>query len=385
VLVTTALTLATCGSSSTTGESTGDTSEPGSDAGGETDATGKTDAGIDQISPDLAASACAARAAKLQAALDKARKSPLAAIGVATADCPTVTIASGSGAKTDALYRIGSITKTFVAATIVSLEREGKLSLVDTLDAWSLPVPNASGISVRTLLNHTSGLFDYTQDPGFGPGLASGKEATPEQLVALATQHTPLFLPGTGWAYSNTNYILLGMIIQKLTGATASAAIRARTIAPAHLEHVFFAGEETIVGSLAPGYSAQGLDVTQDAKPSWTWTAGAIVASASDLADWVVALHGGSLLDAAGTAELTAQPVPTGEAGMSYGLGAQIYAAFMTGGAGEAVGHDGDTAGYHSVAFYFPARKTGVAVIVDQDGVDPYALYFAVSSALLSP
>src|SRR5262249_52370998 len=146
----------------------------------------------------------------LQAAVDSTRRSPAAAVAIATPQC-MVTVVSGQAVAADSLFRIGSETKMYIAATILSLAHDGKISLGDTLDRWTLPVPNGSGITVRQLLNHTSGIYNYTEDPGFQDPATRQTEQRPEALVALATQHPPYFAPGTGWRYSNTNYILLGM------------------------------------------------------------------------------------------------------------------------------------------------------------------------------
>jgi CubicO group peptidase (beta-lactamase class C family) len=118
-------------------------------------------------------------------------------------------------------FRIGSVTKTFVAALDLRLADQGRLSLDDSVERW-VPglVPNGNAITLRHLLRHTSGLFDYAADPATFAPFASdpGHAWQPCDLVALATRHAPNFSPGEGWGYSNTNYVLLGLIVEAATG-----------------------------------------------------------------------------------------------------------------------------------------------------------------------
>src|SRR6266550_7078399 len=114
-------------------------------------------------------------------------------------------------------YRIASVSKAFVSVVILQLEAEGKLDIDDAV-AKSLPalVPNGGGITLRELLNHTSGLFDYNADVDFGNAIFAnpGRTWTPRELLAYAFAHGPLFPPGTDNSYSNTNYILLGLVTE---------------------------------------------------------------------------------------------------------------------------------------------------------------------------
>jgi len=131
----------------------------------------------------------------------------------------------------DDRFRIGSITKTFVSTVVLQLVAERQSSLADSVQRW-LPgiVPNDSDITVRQLLNHTSGLFDFTEDPRLLAPYATdpGHFWPPQGLVGLATSHPPLFAPGTNWSYSNTNYIVLGLVIESVTHHPASAEVQRR-------------------------------------------------------------------------------------------------------------------------------------------------------------
>jgi len=147
----------------------------------------------------------------------------------------------------DAEFRIGSATKPFVATVVLQLVGEHRLSLSDTVAHWLPGVVDGNGndgarITVRELLQHSSGIYDYLRDAPVVAGVA-GFEAnrmrtyTPQELVALAMQHPAYFAPGTGVAYSNTNYVLLGMIIDRVTGHSWADEVRARIIAPLGLRH----------------------------------------------------------------------------------------------------------------------------------------------------
>jgi len=134
----------------------------------------------------------------------------------------------------DSRFRMGSNTKTFVAVVMLQLVQEGKLGLDDTVDHWLPGVVSGNGndgtkITVRNLLQHTTGIFDYTEALLAGLTLDGFQQLRfehfePEQLIAIAMAHEPKFAPGAGWSYSNTNYILAGMIIKKVTGQLWSAS-----------------------------------------------------------------------------------------------------------------------------------------------------------------
>ena len=324
---------------------------------------------------------CLDQDAKLQAALDAARTSPNAMLVVRNTTCGTTVYVSGDSATASAssLWRIGSVTKTFVAATILTLVRDGKLSLSDPLSKWVQNVPNTDGVTVKMLLNHTSGIFNCTEDPKLWQDPL--KEQAPEEVVALATTHPPSFAPGTDWEYSNTNYILLGMIAEKAGGAKASALIRERALVPAGLDQTFLEGEETLGGTLATGFDQNKNDVTQKYTMTVPWTAGAMTASGADLCDWIHDLLASSKVLTDAERKTMLDTVAAGPK-MTYGLGVMVLDPSITMGAGPAQGHGGDIFGYHTQAFYFPDKKTAICAVVNQDGVNPNDLTVAALTAL---
>jgi D-alanyl-D-alanine carboxypeptidase len=209
-------------------------------------------------------------------------------------------------------FRIGSLTKTYVATVVLQLAGEGKLSLDDSIERW-LPgmVPNGQNVTLRELLNHHSGLFDFFNDPQhLAPYLAGdfAHEYTPEQLVAIAVAHPPLFPPGArpplfpanpNDAYSNTNYVLLGLTIEKITGRSIGAELSQRIFEPLKLRDTFFATGQRIPGRHAHGYFFPEPDTPLDTtavSPTHTWAAGAIVSTANDVARFYRALLSGRLL-----------------------------------------------------------------------------------------
>jgi D-alanyl-D-alanine carboxypeptidase len=156
----------------------------------------------------------------------------------------------------DDRFVVGSITKTFVATAVLQLVAEGKLRLDDPVERW-LPglVPNGRAITIRELLDHTSGLFDYVDDKPFVRTLIAhpARFWPPRRLVAVATSHPPLFPPGQGWWYSNTNYILLGLIAEAAGGTTIQRQLEQRLFGPLHLSETSLPSKPGIEGRHAHG------------------------------------------------------------------------------------------------------------------------------------
>jgi D-alanyl-D-alanine carboxypeptidase len=223
-------------------------------------------------------------------------------------------------------FRIGSVTKTYTAAVVLSLVSDGLVGLDDSCERW-FPgvVPGGDGITVRQLLNHTSGLYNYTDD------LPEPKQIVldrynhwePQRAIGMATAHDPLFAPGSSWSYSNTNYILLGLLIEVATGSSYAEAIRARVLEPLGLRQTIVPGDEvTLPEPHAHGYLPVDGELVDLAEfnASKAWAAGEIVSTAQDLNRFYAALLTGELLR---PAELEAMltTVDTGDGGGGYGLG----------------------------------------------------------------
>jgi D-alanyl-D-alanine carboxypeptidase len=271
----------------------------------------------------------------------------------------------------------GSTGKTFVAALALALQQEGKLDLDDPIDRWlgAEPwfdrVPNVRAITVRMLLNHSSGLIDHVYSEAFGRALlhlTPDQQFAPEELVAFILDSKPLFAAGQGYSYSDTNYILAGLILEHAGGAPYDQQIQRRFLYPLGLA-LTAPSRGRIHPGLAQGYLSAdsplaGLgETTLDHglfrfDPGSEWTGGGLVTSPRDLVRWASALYGGETIGTKAVDEMWASVAPgSGEEGRSgYGLGVYIW----KGEYGFEYGHGGWFPGYRtSFAFY---RERGVAV-----------------------
>lgn len=292
-------------------------------------------------------------------------------------------IDTGAPVPYNAEFRIGSVTKTFVATVVLQLVGEGRLSLDDTVEHWLPGVVSGNGndgsrITVRELLQHTSGIYNYTNDL---PVVASaaGFEAhrfdtyTAAQIVAIAMRHAPNFAPGTNWSYSNTNYILAGMIINRVTGRSWAQEVNERIIQPLGLRHTLTPGSYPLIpGPHAEGYSNFGsgpvIDVTA-INPSAADAAGSMISTTGDLSRFYSALVGGRLLRPAQLAAMETT-VPATEfdqllPAVGYGLGLMWIP--LSCGDGY-YGHAGDIPGYHTWDGVAPDGRDNVVVSVTGDG-----------------
>lgn len=265
----------------------------------------------------------------------------------------------------DAAFRAGSIAKPFVAAVVLQLVEEDALSLEATLPDL-LPseiharIRNADGITLRMLLNHTSGIPDWLTDSTIARIAAEpSKIWTAEEFIDIATAEATTFAPGTGWAYSNTDYNLLGLIIERVSGVSWREAVRERVIAPLALAHTTLPepGDTSMPGAFMHGYGmidGHVLDLSF-VDPSMAGAAGgdALVTTVGDLALFLTALRTGRLFKNPTTFATMSEFVPAESEGgqVGYGLGLEQYV--LSGGL-EMIGHAGGTAGYRSGAFFFP-------------------------------
>jgi D-alanyl-D-alanine carboxypeptidase len=263
---------------------------------------------------------------------------------------------------------IGSITKTFVATVVLQLAAERRLSLDDSVQKLLPGVINAPGynpakIIVRQLLQQTSGIRDYASEPGFLTPQNLAKTWQPQQLVDIALRLGP---PVHGWLYSNTNYILLGMIIQKVTGQSPVTEISRRILVPLGLHATSFPLTSTQIPSpYAHGYYGS-LDVTGVVNPSAAWTSGAMISTVDDVARFYRALLTGRLLPPAQQRELLST-IPVDDSGElfaeDYGLG--IYRVQLS--CGTAWGHDGGWPGGFKTIAYTSRDGNRQAVMVYND------------------
>ncbi|GGQ09300.1 serine hydrolase domain-containing protein [Streptomyces roseolilacinus] len=264
-------------------------------------------------------------------------------------------LATGERTRPDGRARIGSVTKTFVATVTLQLAAEGRIRLDGPVEEY-LPgaVRNGRNITVRQLLNHTSGLYDYWSAPEFALGdeasvrryLREGrwKTYTPRELLDVAARHDPYFAPGRGWKYSNTNYVLVGMLIEKVSGRSWQQEVERRILRPLRLGGtVMPTTSPRIPGPHAKGYLPlpEGPADVSLLDPSVAGAAGGGISTTADLNRFLAALLGGRLLPKAQLAEML-EAVPAAELGASYGLGIIRYDTAC----GPVWGHPGGIPGY---------------------------------------
>ncbi|MEL7328215.1 MAG: serine hydrolase [Cyanobacteria bacterium P01_A01_bin.116] len=262
----------------------------------------------------------------------------------------------------DDRFEVGSVTKTFTATTLLKLVEAGTVTLGDRLTDW-LPdsvtdnVPNASDITLRQLLNHTSGVPEYDSillEQGMSNPLVFLQDWQPSAIVGLIADSAPFFAPGEGWQYANTNFVLAGMVIEAATGNSLANEIQSKIIDPLGLNNTFFSTtKEMVPGGYINGYldfdNSGTLDDVSIANLSWTWAAGAIVSNADDLTQYARSLYAGDLLSDETRADMFTL-VDTGR-GYEYGLGMM---SFDTPELGRIVGHRGGSLGFNANMWYSP-------------------------------
>lgn len=261
--------------------------------------------------------------------------------GTWSATAGTGDLRTGAPRSTADHYRVGSITKTFVSTVLLQLEAEGRLSLDDTVDHWLPGVVRGNGndgtkITLRRLLNHTSGIFDYTTDDDFvrtyfaKDGFLQHRydTATPEHLAGIALAHEPNFAPGASWSYSNTNYVLAGMVIRKVTGHSYATEIRDRIIEPLGLRGTSVPGTTATLprpssraySKLARTTTGPTYDVTA-LNPSLASSSGEMISDNADLIRFYTALLHGRLLPREQLAEMKTTVRVDEIPNAGYGLG----------------------------------------------------------------
>jgi len=273
------------------------------------------------------------------------------------------------------IYRIGSITKQFTSSEIMRLIERGKLSLNDPMSKYLPDVPlHGHVVTIRQLLNHTSGIHSYTSSPEWQKTWA--QELTPRQIVAFVDKDTFDFAPGAGYRYNNTGYVLLGMIIEKITGEKYAAVLQKEFFTPLGLHQTSYCTNSPTDPSFAAGYSVQGGTVKPAVFLSMThpFSAGALCSTVRDLVVWQRALMGGRVLNAKSFALMTTPDTLNNGSKMNYGFGlvpGQI-------GTHKAISHGGGINGFTTSGMFFPNDSVNIAVFSNADaGPDALAANIA--------
>ncbi len=294
----------------------------------------------------------------------------------------------GTGQRIDAAdhVRVGDITRTFTGTVVLQLADAHRLGLDEPVARIVPGVPDGEHITIRQLLQMTSGLYDYAEDPGLNQTLDThpATQFTPQDLLAVAFKHKPYFAPGKGFHSSATDTVLLGTIAERLTGKPLQTLLDQRIFSPLGMKDTRIDSGTAIPAPVARGYQYVGnaasltapvltgkdaawadysagkpVDVTQ-ANASWTWAAGAATSTLADLNRWAVALATGKLLSPQmHKAQMTFTPTSAAPGAATYGLALSDYAGFL--------GHDGRIPGYSSFIGYDPNKQAAVVVLANSD------------------
>lgn len=300
---------------------------------------------------------------------------------------------AGQPIDANSLYGVGSITKSYVSAILLQLAAQPQyhFSIDDPITKFFPEYHHWHAVTLRELMNMSSGIPDYITQDDFVASLLSHPRAsrTPRELIAYAYQAPLLFKPGTRWSYSNTNYILLGMVVEKLTGHTLATEMRTRLFLPLHLMHTYYAAyhlspavRQRLVHAYADMRDSDiplGTDVTDNSVSLYGAAAG-VVANTADTARWVDDLFTpGKVLSNAQLHTLTsliskrtAHPmlVPTVNDPMGFGLGIDDR---LDAGTGMRVyGYEGMTLGCRAFYMYFPAKHIILAVAANSSEDDAH-------------
>ena len=327
----------------------------------------------------------------LQSALDEAREKATvigASASVIVADQPIWIGVSGMSDPTtetpitpDMLFDIGSVGKNYLATLVLQLCHEGRLKLDDPLEDWLDRHPNIAGeITVRQLLNHTSGVFDFVKHPGspwqmvYQSTKIWKQEAILKELVSA-----PYFSPGSGWHYSTTNYILLRMIAEKILATDISDALKTRYFIPLNLKHTVCIdplGSAPSDMTIANNWSSSGfVDLAPKPQPWTTTSPHLIYTTSADLAHWIHLLfYERQVLPTEYLEQMTSfhSPAPNDPPLSGYGLGLMYLDPDLTkkafGVSGVRMwGHGGNTFGFKSLVMHLPDLETTIAVLINND------------------
>jgi D-alanyl-D-alanine carboxypeptidase len=265
-------------------------------------------------------------------------------------------------------FRIASVTKIFTAATILKLAEAGKLSLDDALAVHLSDIPEA-GITIRQLLNHTAGISDVAGDP---QPLSGRRDIDRAIRLAEIRKRALDFPPGTRWSYSNSGYILLGAVIEHITGEPWHATLQKQLLAPLRMTHTRYGDNSMLIAGRVAGYTTdsrtRGVRNADILSPTVPDSAGALVSTVDDLLLWMRALTTGRAISPESFQQMIT-PAPTGASaptGERYGFGVYIWQV-----RGETmIGHTGQISGFASVLNYLPRHDITIIALGNDDSFD---------------
>lgn len=271
-------------------------------------------------------------------------------------------------ANVDTRYEIGSMTKQFTAAAILQLQEAHKLSIDKSVATYLPDAPHAREITLRQLLNQRSGLANYTEVPHFVE--ISGTPGSYDKIVGLIRDKPLRFPPGSRWEYSDTNYILLGRIVEVASGQRYNDYIRTHEFLPAGMVQTTTIEHERQTPDMARGYTLDNGRVVPSPPldDAWAWSAGNIVSTVGDYEKWMAALTSGKIVSPVDYALMTtASPGNRMDSKSAYGFG---FVMDQTDGQ-PTIWHNGGTNGFHTYGASFPDQGMRLAVFTNLDGALP--------------
>jgi CubicO group peptidase (beta-lactamase class C family) len=264
------------------------------------------------------------------------------------------------------VFRIGSITKQFSAAVILQLAKEGKLSLEDPVSKYlpDYPKPGADA-TIAQLLNHTVGVQSYTDIPGWMVEAKTSRPYTTDEMIAEFKDKPAPSRPGEKWAYNNSGYVLVGAVIEKVTGKPWHQAVQERIARPLGLKTIRYGVEEPSIAQMASGYTSgeKGPQLAQKIHMSVPHAAGALVGSVEDLATWANALHHGRVVSPDLYARMIAPTKLADGTENPYGFGIANQKIRDR----KAIGHGGGIFGFATSSMYIPEDDLFVAVFTNSN------------------
>lgn len=274
---------------------------------------------------------------------------------------------TGRLATVNDLFGIASLSKTFTADAVLILADQGKLGLDDKLSKYVSGIKNGDIITLRQMLNMTAGIYDYTKDEQFNKAFYDQPTMAFSEgdLLKILNRHKPDFTPGKQYKYSNTNYWLLGLVIEKVTGQKAEDFIMANVIKPSGLKNTSLPTEFDLPKDAMRGYTVKSWEL-QDISainPKVPWTAGAMVSNLDDLKSWVKSNAQGKLLSPQMQAEHTKWVSDSEHPGkISYGAGLMNIQGF--------IGHAGLIWGYTTFIGYMPEKDMTLVIVTNTGDVE---------------
>jgi D-alanyl-D-alanine carboxypeptidase len=343
----------------------------------------------------------------LQARLDRLRQRyamPGVSVAIVLPDGATWSGVSGFADVPDKVavtrsttFAIASVSKTFTAALILALAEDGRIDLDAPVRTYLPGLKKVSSkVKVRQLLDHTSGLRDYFFHPSIDHQLLSRPDRRWDSAQALKYVGKPYFEPGKGWHYSNTNYLVLGMVAEAVAKEPLADQVRTRFLEPLGLEHTWYQPDDPAPTDVAHGYrfasastAAPAIDLS-DGTPLVPFTsvvtaagaAGGFASTARDLARWAHYLYGGDVLRPEYLAAMVdAGPTTSLKSAIPYGYGTQVIDVDGY----KTVGHSGRLLGFRSAVRYLPDQGVAIAVLTNQSRTDPATIVRNMLRIALTP